>query len=242
MMGTYIPVAEFRSVSCRYCDEPIAKGRQSVCGSLSCECKRKAEKQRRWNQTAKRLGTRKMKPKLVRYIYCHVCLKLFSRARHATCCGEECRKIKNKSFTRFNWKSVRCTNPYVQKKCQECGMLFKINFLASSRVFCSKKCLNREHKRNINHKRRTLLRAVGSVKMPKVRRIQICERDRWKCQLCYKPVSPRLKYPHPLSASLDHIIPVAHGGTHQPINVQLAHFECNWKRGAIGFAQLRLLA
>ena len=32
------------------------------------------------------------------------------------------------------------------------------------------------------------------------------------------------------------------GGGHEPINVQLAHFECNWKRGATGFAQLRLLA
>jgi len=36
-----------------------------------------------------------------------------------------------------------------------------------------------------------------------------------------------LKAPHPLSMSIDHIIPLSRGGTHEPDNVQLAHFICN---------------
>ena len=37
-----------------------------------------------------------------------------------------------------------------------------------------------------------------------------------------------MKYPHPLSACIDHIIPVAKGGHRSDIdNMQLAHWTCN---------------
>jgi 5-methylcytosine-specific restriction endonuclease McrA len=55
----------------------------------------------------------------------------------------------------------------------------------------------------------------------------IYQRDNWVCQICGKRVNPNNKYPHPLSPSLDHIIPLSIGGTHEPRNVQLAHFRCN---------------
>jgi hypothetical protein len=60
-----------------------------------------------------------------------------------------------------------------------------------------------------------------------VRSREIYERDQWICQLCHKKVNKRLKYPHPLSASLDHITPLSLGGTHERRNVQLAHLRCN---------------
>jgi 5-methylcytosine-specific restriction endonuclease McrA len=41
---------------------------------------------------------------------------------------------------------------------------------------------------------------------------------------------------------LDHIVPLSRGGTHEPSNVQLAHYGCNSKRGAKGPAQMRLAA
>lgn len=52
-------------------------------------------------------------------------------------------------------------------------------------------------------------------------------RDGWICQHCKKRVDKRLKYPNPISPSLDHIIPLTQGGTHTYNNVQLAHFGCN---------------
>lgn len=48
------------------------------------------------------------------------------------------------------------------------------------------------------------------------------------CAICGKPVDKTLKYPHPLSATVDHIIPIARGGHPSSLdNLQLAHFTCN---------------
>lgn len=48
------------------------------------------------------------------------------------------------------------------------------------------------------------------------------------CGICGKPVDFNLKYPHPLSPCIDHIIPVAKGGHPSDIdNLQLAHAGCN---------------
>lgn len=48
------------------------------------------------------------------------------------------------------------------------------------------------------------------------------------CGICGKPVDKSLKYPHPLSPVIDHIIPVAKGGHPSDIdNLQLAHWQCN---------------
>lgn len=48
------------------------------------------------------------------------------------------------------------------------------------------------------------------------------------CALCGKSVDMSLKFPHPLSKTVDHIIPVSRGGNPSDIsNLQLAHFCCN---------------
>ena len=48
------------------------------------------------------------------------------------------------------------------------------------------------------------------------------------CGICGKPVDKTLKYPHPLSKCIDHIIPVSKGGhPSDKDNLQLAHWTCN---------------
>ncbi|MBQ1575175.1 MAG: HNH endonuclease, partial [Clostridiales bacterium] len=48
------------------------------------------------------------------------------------------------------------------------------------------------------------------------------------CGICGKPVDFSLKYPHPMSATVDHIVPVSRGGHPSDIdNLQLAHRCCN---------------
>lgn len=52
------------------------------------------------------------------------------------------------------------------------------------------------------------------------------------CGICGKPVDKSLKYPDPMSAVIDHIIPVngpggLKGHPSDLSNLQLAHFSCN---------------
>lgn len=48
------------------------------------------------------------------------------------------------------------------------------------------------------------------------------------CGICGKPVDKSFKFPHPLSPSIDHIVPVSKGGHPSDIgNLQLTHLCCN---------------
>lgn len=66
-------------------------------------------------------------------------------------------------------------------------------------------------------------------------------RDGWRCGLCATPVDQRLPYPHPRSASLDHIIPLSKGGRHLYENVQISHLNCNVAKGNRGGGEQLLL-
>ena len=48
------------------------------------------------------------------------------------------------------------------------------------------------------------------------------------CGICGKQVDFKVKFPHPLSPCIDHIIPVSRGGHPSDMsNLQLAHMCCN---------------
>lgn len=52
------------------------------------------------------------------------------------------------------------------------------------------------------------------------------------CGICGRPIDSGLKYPHPMSKSLDHIVPIKLGG--HPFardNMQAAHLMCNLQKG-----------
>lgn len=61
----------------------------------------------------------------------------------------------------------------------------------------------------------------------KFRHAEVFERDGWICGLCGAPVDRDRAYPDPVSASLDHIVPLSFGGPHTRDNTQLAHLGCN---------------
>lgn len=69
----------------------------------------------------------------------------------------------------------------------------------------------------------------------------IYERDQWRCQLCRRKVHKGKAVPHPMAPTIDHIVPLAQGGTHEPSNIVTAHFICNVrKRDRGGHEQLLL--
>jgi 5-methylcytosine-specific restriction endonuclease McrA len=70
------------------------------------------------------------------------------------------------------------------------------------------------------------------VEHERVVKLKVYERDGWQCGLCPEPVDPTLAYPHPMSASLDHVVPISRGGGHTYANTQCSHLECNVRKGA----------
>ena len=58
-------------------------------------------------------------------------------------------------------------------------------------------------------------------------RSEVFEDDSFLCYLCENPVDMRMRWPHPNSPSIDHVVPIAHGGTDTRDNVRLACAECN---------------
>jgi hypothetical protein len=106
-----------------------------------------------------------------------------------------------------------------------------------------KESLNRWRKANPQQHREEVKRRKikkRNVAIEKFANIEIFERDKWICQLCKRPINKRLIYPDVFSPSIDHITPLAHGGTHERKNVQAAHLMCNVKAGMGGIKQLRL--
>jgi hypothetical protein len=58
----------------------------------------------------------------------------------------------------------------------------------------------------------------------------IFERDGGIYHLCLKPVDPDLRFPDPMSFSVDHCIPLCQGGSDTPENVATSHLVCNIRR------------
>lgn len=66
----------------------------------------------------------------------------------------------------------------------------------------------------------------------------LIKRDRGVCGICHRPV--RIKR-GPMRPSIDHIIPLSRGGTHELENVQLSHYRCNESKGNRGSGEQLLL-
>ncbi len=142
-----------------------------------------------------------------------------------------------------------------RRACSYCGGSFAP--VTNKQVYCSRPCqkiaYGREYRRNNPDKYGWSPAKQAAAKRRRARRkgatvgrsfldAEIFERDGWRCQLCRKKVDPSLEWPHPMSKSLDHVVPLSKGGAHRAANVQLAHLTCNIaKRDRPQGEQLRLI-
>lgn len=85
-------------------------------------------------------------------------------------------------------------------------------------------------RRAANWKKRSALKK-GAPNAEQIVYRDVFDRDGWSCGICSEPVDPATDWPDPLSASLDHILPLSKGGPHTMANVQLAHLDCNLRKG-----------
>jgi hypothetical protein len=180
--------------------------------------------------------------------------------RECTCCG----KMFRPAESQISVCSIRCrglmqsvgkARPVYFPTCLICGRVFssrrRLHVLACS-VGCRRRAYwQRTYERIRNdalamerireQSRRRRAKTAGSRLGPNLLLMPgIYERDGGRCAICHRKVSLTIRWPAPLSATLDHILPLSAGGDHTIDNLRLAHLRCNLHRHVRGEAQLRL--
>lgn len=154
-------------------------------------------------------------------------------------------------------RGSRLSAPLPDRLCEyaRCGKPFQPS--SSRQRCCSERCGKRrwaeqaraegrtyrepwnDRRRDRYHRRRALKKAAATG--APVLLAAIAERDGWRCQLCGEDVNRQLVWPHPMSRSLDHVVPISMRGAHDPANVRLAHLRCNIAKGNRGGGEQLLL-
>ena len=158
---------------------------------------------------------------------CTVCSALLSGRRRVLCGSAECAKKRQADRMREWMRDYR----------ERTGQRYSSKYESDPKVVAAK--AERDRRRNAEKPMRQRYPAQFAAKDAR-RRMRVAEatveefdpkdvfdRDGWVCGICGDPVDPELKYPDPLSKSLDHIVPIAWGGAHSSENAQLAHLRCN---------------
>jgi hypothetical protein len=121
------------------------------------------------------------------------------------------------------------TAPTVSRACDNCGVEFEAN--KRRKRYCSVECFEAyRNKANWKHVQRRRARQRAAT-VEDFDDTEIYQRDEWVCGICQHPIDANVKCPDAQSPSIDHIIPIARGGTHERGNVQAAHLGCNVHKG-----------
>lgn len=160
---------------------------------------------------------------------CRWCSGSFSGPRRAYC-SPECSALARRAADLVRYgKTLDDVD-----RCRRCS-----STVAACRRICDacKALTARDAKRRKRRRERAQRRGVAHEPYTLV---EIAGRDRMRCGLCRKRVAMKQVVPHPKAPTIDHILPIAAGGDDTRANVQLAHFECNWKKSDGGTQQLLL--
>jgi 5-methylcytosine-specific restriction endonuclease McrA len=117
-------------------------------------------------------------------------------------------------------------HPFVSGNCGECGQHFVMIRPGQSPLprYCSALCSRRNNSRNGKHRRKVVVKATQ--REPIYKR-QVFEKNNYTCQLCKYPLDMGAPHNSDWAPSIDHIFPLAKGGTHTYDNLQAAHRICN---------------
>ena len=164
-------------------------------------------------------------------------------------CSPECNKVAKSLTNKRNKKPHKRKPIPATRICKHCLEVFIPATHTST--YCSRVCkrlrakvLMRERGVRINKgytgwteqrktewfKRQAIKRGANPLEAEHIVNVDVFERDQWICGICNLQVDQSLKYPNPMSASLDHVIPLSKGGQHTRMNTQCAHLRCNIRK------------
>jgi 5-methylcytosine-specific restriction endonuclease McrA len=228
--------------SCRLCfGEFQPRDAKTVYCSRECAFTDPNWKQEHWEKLAiarvERVAQWKRHREALRRTCVSCGLEFPCATRRGRTCSAKCLKaIANKAAI-SHYRRTRRPNPGICR-CRECGTEFEPVYPSKHRSFCSADCLETYSNRISRAQRRA--RMLEAIREP-VDPIAVCERDGWRCQLCGVSTPRRLRGTHVDNApEMDHIIPLALGGSHTYANVQCSCRRCNSIKGARPLGQLRL--
>ena len=205
--GTVKPLTDFSF------DKRRADGRQARCKACYNAYKKVyRERDREHYLELRRLEQQRRKPQIRAYREANKeRIRQQARDRIAALTGEE--------LESFQQMRREVSAAYLNRNPEACA----------ERISAWKKS-NRDKVLDSFHRRRA--RQMGNAEPEKFSRQEIGDRDGWICGICKTAVDQSLKWPDHYSPSVDHIIPLVHGGPHTRANVRITHVICNIRRGA----------
>lgn len=110
-------------------------------------------------------------------------------------------------------KARLARRPKVHIECARCGTTTLRRFI--NQRWCGAVC------RIANRRAVSTRRSIGG----RTRRAIL---DRYPdCHLCDQPIDLAIRWPHAMSGTVDHVVPVAAGGSNHRANLRAAHWCCN---------------
>lgn len=157
-----------------------------------------------------------------------------TKRKDQTLCSRRCEnRWNNRRMREVRRKRLR------ERVCLECEARFAVGFGKRNRKFCSITCSRRYRSRINASVRRARKKGVPAEIVDLT---EVLERDRWKCCLCGRRTPRRLRgSKDPRAPEVDHIVPLAIGGSHTKLNMQCLCCECNGKKKIRTRGQLRLV-
>lgn len=127
--------------------------------------------------------------------------------------------------------------------CARCGEMFKP--WHPLQRYCGRECYRAADNAAMRHQAKARKRRLRRAETwDGIADEEILDRDGWRCQVpgCKRrPIRKDLRYPHPRSKSVDHIVPLVLGGDDRAENKRAAHLACNIARSAnMGTEQMAL--
>lgn len=193
----------------------------------------------------RRRKTKRLSESSTNCFFCFIEIDQNATGRPKKYCSDLCRR----SNDLFIDKQTRAIKKVIQ--CQNCKKDFLIGQLDKKQKFCSASCraLFSKGPENLTL---TCLFCLKFFERPNIkgtkptacmecrtsgpaRRYQgyrkhnqlIFNRDKGRCQICFTAVNFEAEYNNRFAPTLDHIIPKALNGSHEPNNLRLAHRWCN---------------